>query len=185
MLKNSSDTWGSVAKSFHWLLALFIAAQLLLGKIAEEAAVSPRKLDLFVWHKSIGVTILLLVIFRIAWRLTHTTPAPATAGGRWEHWAARASHTLLYMLMIAVPISGWWVSDTSRIPFEAFWLIPVPDLLAADRAASQAAELVHGILTKTLLVLIALHIAAALRHHFILRNDTLRRMFPSRRRSST
>jgi cytochrome b561 len=157
----------------------------LLGKIAEEAAVSPRKLDLFVWHKSIGVTILLLVIFRIAWRLTHTTPGPATAGGRWEHWAARASHTLLYMLMIAVPISGWWVSDTSRIPFEAYWLIPVPDLLAADRAASQAAELVHGILTKTLLALIALHIAAALRHHFILRNDTLRRMLPSRRRSST
>jgi cytochrome b561 len=93
-----------------------------------------------------------------------------------------ASHTLLYVLMIAVPISGWWVSDTSRIPFKAFWLVPVPDLLTADKAASQVAGLVHGILTKTLLVLIALHLAAALRHHFILRNDTLRRMMPSRRR---
>jgi cytochrome b561 len=83
--------------------------------------------------------------------------------------------------MIAVPLSGWWVSDTSRIPFEAFWLVPVPDFLEANRDASQVAEVVHGILTKALLVLIVVHIVAALRHHFILGNDTLRRMSPFRR----
>lgn len=142
---------------------------------------SPHKLDLFVWHKSIGVTILLLLGLRIAWRLANAPPKAVAGVARWEHLAARAGHILLYTLMIAVPISGWWVSDTSRIPFEAFWLVPVPDLLEANRDASQVAEVVHGILTKTLLVLIVVHIAAALRHHFILRNDTLRRMLPFRR----
>ena len=182
MLKNSDNAWGVVAKTFHWLLAVIIIAQLVLGKVAEEASVSPQKLDLFVWHKSIGVTVLLLVALRIAWRLVITPPRAVAGVARWEHWAARASHALLYILMIVVPISGWWVSDTSRIPFKAFWLIPVPDFLAADRDASQAAEVVHGILTTTLLVLIVVHILAALRHHFILRNDTLRRMLPFRRR---
>jgi cytochrome b561 len=182
MLRNRDDAWGAVAKTFHWLFAVVILAQLVLGKVADDAKLSPLKLDLFVWHKSIGVTLLLLAVFRIAWRLANRPPSAISAGTRWEHWAAMASHTLLYVLMIAVPISGWWVSDTSRIPFKAFWLVPVPDLLTADKAASQVAGLVHGILTKTLLVLIALHLAAALRHHFILRNDTLRRMMPSRRR---
>lgn len=182
MLRNSDKDWGAVAKSFHWLFAAIIFAQFALGKIAEEMSVSPQKLELFVWHKSIGVTVLLLAFLRLAWRLTDAPPRLATARARWEHLAAKTSHSLLYMLMIAVPLSGWWISDTSRIPFKAFWLVPVPDFLAADKAASQAAESVHGFLTAALLALIVVHVAAALRHHFILRNDTLRRMLPSRRR---
>ncbi|NQV86884.1 MAG: cytochrome b [Woeseiaceae bacterium] len=180
MLKNTGDTWGVVARTFHWVFAVIIFVQLVLGKVAEEARMSPQKLDLFVWHKSIGVTILLLLTFRIVWRLINTPPETVAGIARWEHWAARVGHILLYGLMIAVPISGWWVSDTSRIPFEAFWLLPVPDLLEANRDVSQVAETVHGILTKTLLVLIVVHIVAALRHHFILGNDTLRRMLPFR-----
>jgi len=80
-----------------------------------------------------------------------------------------------------VPLSGWWISDTSRIPFKAFWLVPMPDLLAADRDMSQLAATVHGILVTALLVLVAVHVLAALRHHFVLHNDTLRRMLPRRR----
>ena len=185
MLKNSDNTWGLIAKTFHWLLAVMILGQFVLGKVAEEAQMSPRKLDLFVWHKSIGVTILLLVALRIVWRLANTPPGPVVGIARWEHRAARVGHTLLYVLLIFVPVSGWWISDTSRIPFKAYWLVSVPDLLAADRAASQAAEAVHGILTTTLLVLIAVHIFAALRHHYLLRNDTLRRMLPARRGSDS
>ncbi len=181
MLKNTDDAWGIVAKAFHWVFAVIILAQLVLGKVAEEAQVSPQKLDLFVWHKSIGVTILLLLTLRIVWRLVNAPPKAVAGVARWEHWAARVGHILLYTLMIAVPLSGWWVSDTSRIPFEAFWLVPVPDFLEANRDASQVAEVVHGILTKALLVLIVVHIVAALRHHFILGNDTLRRMSPFRR----
>ena len=82
MLKNTDDAWGIVAKAFHWVFAVIILAQLVLGKVAEEAQVSPQKLDLFVWHKSIGVTILLLLTLRIVWRLINTPPkAVATASG--------------------------------------------------------------------------------------------------------
>ena len=80
--------------------------------------------------------------------------------------------------MIAVPLTGWWVSDTSRIPFRLFWSVPVPDLMEPDRDLSELAAGVHGILTKLLLVVVVVHIIAALRHHLLLRNDTLLRMLP-------
>jgi cytochrome b561 len=141
------------------------------------------KLDLFVWHKSIGLTILLLVLLRFAWRLTHRPPAPAADIPRWETRLARVGHGLLYVLMFAVPLTGWWVSDTSRIPFRAFWQLPVPDLLPASREMSMLAANIHGGLTNLLLLVAVLHIAAALRHHFLLRNETLTRMLPGRGQS--
>jgi cytochrome b561 len=179
--KNTEYAWGAVAKAFHWLLAIVILGQLALGKVAEEASLSPLKLDLFVWHKSIGVTILVLVMLRITWRLRNPPPAPVPGDGRWETLLAKAGHTLLYVLMFAVPLSGWWVSDSSRIPFRAYWLVPMPDLIPADRAMQELAEDVHGTLIWILLAVVVVHIAAALRHHFWLRNETLRRMLPGRR----
>jgi cytochrome b561 len=181
VLRNTDHSWGVVSKGLHWLLAIMILGQFVLGMVAEEAQVSPRKLDLFVWHKSLGLTILLLVALRIAWRLANRPPGPVPGIARWEHRAARTGHALLYLLLLAVPLSGWWISDTSRIPFKAFWLVPMPDLLAADRDMSQLAATVHGILVTALLVLVAVHVLAALRHHFVLHNDTLRRMLPRRR----
>lgn len=174
--KNTEVAWGSIARSFHWLLAILILGQLALGKIAEGAKLSPLKLDLFVWHKSIGVTILALVMLRLAWRLGNPPPAPPAAMPRWETKLAAVGHTLLYVLMLAVPLSGWWISDSSRIPFKAYWILPMPDLLAVDRSVQEIAEGMHDVLTMVLLVVVIVHIAAALRHHFYLRNQILRRM---------
>jgi cytochrome b561 len=84
----------------------------------------------------------------------------------------------LYGLLFAVPVSGWWISDSSRIPFKAFWTVPMPDWLPTDRTVQEAAEDVHGMLIIALLVVLAIHVLAALRHHFLLRNDTLKRMLP-------
>ncbi len=178
--RNTAQSWGAVAKSFHWVLALLILCQLALGKIAEGARLSPLKLDLFVWHKSIGLTILLLVILRLAWRLNN--PPPSTPAGipAWETKLARIGHILLYVLMFAVPMTGWWISDTSRIPFKVFWLVPVPDLIATDKGMSELASEVHGALTTLLLLIVLIHIAAALRHHFFLHNRILTRMLPWR-----
>ena len=178
--KNDEFTWGAVAKSFHWVVAALILGQLVLGKVADEMALSPQKLDLFVWHKSIGVSILLLALFRLLWRAGNAPPAPPQGIPRWETLSARIGHALLYLLLIAVPISGWWISDSSRIPFRAFWIVPMPDWLPTDRAIQEAAEDVHGMLIIALLAVLAVHVAAALRHHFLLRNDTLRRMLPWR-----
>jgi cytochrome b561 len=180
IMKNSADRWGIVAKSFHWVIALLILGQLVLGTIAEEMRLSPLKLDMFVWHKSIGVTILLLVVLRVAWRLNNPPPATPPDIPAWETTLARIGHALLYLLMFAVPLTGWWVSDTTRIPFKAFWLVPMPDLMTADREMSDLAADVHGALTKLLLLVVVIHIAAALRHHFYLHNKILIRMLPWR-----
>ncbi len=175
----NDSTWGVIARSFHWLIALLIFGQFVLGWVAEDMRMSPDKFELFVWHKSIGVTVLLLVALRLAWRLRTNPPQPLASG--LELMLARLGHALLYVLMFAVPLSGWWISDTSRIPFRIFWHVPTPDLMEASREASELAAQVHGILTTLLLLLVVLHSVAALRHHFLLRDATLLRMLPLRR----
>ena len=114
------------------------------------------------------------------WRLNN--PPPATPDGipGGETIAARIGHALLYLLMFAVPLTGWWVSDTTRIPFKAFWLVPMPDLIETNREMSDLAADVHGALTKLLLLVVVIHVAAALRHHFFLHNKILARMLPWR-----
>jgi cytochrome b561 len=181
--KNTNHAWGAIAKSFHWLVAAMILGQLVLGRVADKSALSPAKLDLFVWHKSLGVTILLLAVLRLAWRLVN--PPPRTPAGipRFATLLAKSGHTVLYLLMFAVPLSGWWVSDSSRVPFKAFWIIPMPDFLPVDRSMQELAGQIHGLLISVLLAVVLVHTAAALRHHFVLRNETLIRMLPVRRPS--
>jgi cytochrome b561 len=141
---------------------------------------TPAKLDLFVWHKSIGVTVLLLAVLRLAWRLANPPPALPAATPPWERKFAAAAHWVLYLLLFAVPLSGWWVSDASRVPFKGFFFLPMPDFIATDRALQESAAEVHEVLTMTLLIVVLGHVAAALRHHFLLRDDVLRRMLTGR-----
>lgn len=180
-LRNSRDTWGAVARALHWLIAALILVQFLIGSIAEDMKLTPAKLDLFVWHKSIGVTVLLLAVLRLAWRLGNAPPAPPAGTPQWERRLAAAAHAVLYALIFAVPLSGWWVSDASRVPFKAFFILPMPDFIVTDRAVQEAAAEVHEALTVALLVVVILHIVAALRHHFLLHDDVLRRMLTGRR----
>ena len=178
--RNSAETWGLVARAFHWLIAALVLAQFAIGTIAEEMKLTPAKLDLFVWHKSLGVTVLVLAVLRLAWRLGNPPPAPPAGTPCWERRLAAAAHWLLYILVFAVPLSGWWVSDASRVPFKAFFLLPMPDFIATDRALQEAAAEVHEVLTMTLLVVVIFHVAAGLRHHFVLHDDVLRRMLTGR-----
>lgn len=179
-LRNSADSWGAVARGFHWLIAALILAQFAIGSIAEEMKLTPAKLDLFVWHKSLGVTVLALAVFRLAWRFVNPTPAPPPGIPNWEQKLAAVAHGLIYVLIFAVPLSGWLVSDASRVPFKAFFIVSMPDLIATNHDLQEAAAEVHEALTTALLLLVILHVAAALRHHFLLRDDVLRRMLTGR-----
>lgn len=178
--RNSSETWGTVARGFHWLIALLILAQFVIGSVAEEMKLTPAKLDLFVWHKSIGVTIFALAVLRLLWRLGNPPPAMPAGTPRWEYRLAALGHWVLYALMFAVPISGWLVSDASRVPFKAYFVLPMPDLIETSRSLQEAAEEVHEVLTMTLLIVVVVHFVAALRHHFLLHDDVLRRMLTGR-----
>jgi cytochrome b561 len=174
--RNSPDTWGAVTRGLHWLIAVLILAQFVIGSVAEEMKLTPTKLDLFVWHKSIGVTILVLAVLRLLWRLANRPPAPPAGMPDWERKLAAFAHWVLYALIFAVPLSGWWISDASKVPFKAYFLVPMPDFIPTDRALQEAAAEVHEVLTMTLLVVVIAHLAAALRHHFVLHDDVLRRM---------
>jgi cytochrome b561 len=178
MLRNDADSWGAPAKLFHWLMAALILAQIALGLLAAGWRLSPTKIELFFWHKSTGMLILALLALRLAWRLANPTPALPSGMPAWERAAARASHLLLYVLMIALPLTGWIVNSASNIPFRIFWTIPLPAIVGPDKAAADAFALVHrGLFVILALVLVA-HIGAALRHHFVKRNAVLARMLP-------
>jgi cytochrome b561 len=179
--RNTADSWGAAARGLHWLIAALILAQFVIGSIAEEMKLTPAKLDLFVWHKSIGITVLLLAILRLVWRMGNPPPLPLTGMPEWERKLAAVAHWVIYVLIFAVPLSGWWVSDASRVPFTAFFVVPMPDLIATDRALQEAAAEVHESLTTALLIVVIVHVAAALRHHFLLHDDVLRRMLTGRR----
>jgi len=182
VLRNDDDSWGAPAKLFHWLMAVLIFAQIALGLLAASWRLSPTKLNLFFWHKSTGMLILALLALRLLWRLANRTPElPANMPG-WERAAARLSHGLLYVLMIALPITGWIVNSASNIPFRIFWLIPLPAIVAPDKATADLAALVHGGLFALLALVLVAHIGAALRHHFVKRNTVLVRMLPWRTR---
>lgn len=169
--------WNPLARAFHWAMAVLILAQGVAGWIGHEMERSPAKIEVMTAHKSLGITLLLLVLLRLAWRATHRAPPPPPGSGRWEIRAAWLSHLGLYLLMIALPLSGWLSASTSIVPWKLWWVIPWPDIAATDEALHEIAEETHEVLVKVLIALLTVHVAAALRHHFLKRNDVLARMW--------
>ena len=174
--QNRDEQWGWPGKAFHWLTVLLITIQIPLGFYAEEMKLSPLKFDLFVWHKSIGFVILLLTISRLLWRINGSVPNVAV-GTSMQQTLAKASHGVLCVLILLLPISGWIISSAANIPINLFWLVELPAIAGPDEVLKELAEVVHTTCVALLLAVLALHIGAALRHHFILRDTILKRMW--------
>jgi len=170
--------WTPTAKVFHWSTAVLIAVMFGLGWIAVTYPMSPTKITLFNWHKSLGLFILAWVLLRLVWRLTHRAPALPDGLSRAERLGAHCSHAGLYLLMLAMPVSGWVINSAADFPLKWFGLFPVPQLAAPDEGLQETAETVHFILFCTLLGVVVVHVAAALHHHYVRKNDVLRRMLP-------
>jgi cytochrome b561 len=178
MFRNTANAWGAPAKLLHWTIAALVFAQIALGWMAVSWRLSPAKLDLFVWHKSTGMLILVLMAARIVWRLGNPVPALPKAMAPLERGAARLTHVLLYVLLVATPVTGWIVASASNIPFRMYWLIPVPSIVAPDKATEGFAARVHFSLFIVSSVLLLAHVGAAVRHHFVKRDGVLIRMLP-------
>ena len=166
------------AVTLHWIIVLAIVTAASVGLYMAGLAFSPQKLRLYSWHKWIGVTIFLLAVARVLWRLTHPAPPLPRTIARWQRTAAAVSHVLLYALVLVIPVSGWLMSSALGVKTVYLGLVPLPDLLAKNKALGEVLKQVHGWLNGTLAVLVLLHAAAALKHHFVERDDVLHRMVP-------
>ena len=168
----------ATAKALHWAMAILIFGLLGLGFYMQGLPLSPEKLKLYSWHKWAGVTAFLLVLVRLAWRAAHRPPPLPPAMPPALRFAAHAGHFLLYALMLAVPLTGWLMSSAKGFQTVWFGVLPIPDLLAKDKATGDLLQGVHMGLNFLFAAVIAGHIGAALKHHFIDRDDILTRMLP-------
>ena len=166
----------------HWAIALLIFAALPLGVYMGDLPLSPDKLRLFSYHKWIGVTVFVLSLLRVAARVAFAPPALPEAMPRWEQSAAVAMHALLYALIFVVPLSGWVMSSATGFQTVWFGVLPLPDLVGKKKELAESLKLLHKNLNIVIVVLIIVHVTAALKHHVIERDAVLARMLAWRRR---
>jgi cytochrome b561 len=166
------------AIALHWLTLLLIATGFSLGRWMVDLPIAPQTLRVYAYHKWIGITVFLLTLVRLTWRLAHPVPPPAGLP-TWQRRAAAVSHALLYVLMLAIPVSGWLFSSASGVQVVYLGLVALPNLVAKDHALATILKSVHFTLNFTLLALVLVHAGAALRHHFVDRDRVLVRMLPA------
>lgn len=173
---NSVLRYTTPAIVLHWLVALLIFAAFPLGVYMHELPLSPDKLKLYSYHKWIGITILMLASLRVVWRMTHTPPPLPADMVVWQRRASQVVHGLLYVLILAIPLSGWLMSSAKGFQTVWFGVLPLPDLIGKDKALGEQLGALHQILNFTLLALVVLHVGAALKHHFLERQPFMQRM---------
>jgi cytochrome b561 len=167
------------AIAFHWLIALLIVSGFALGLVMTSIpGFTPNKLRYFSWHKWIGVTAFALVLLRIVWRWTHSAPPLPGHMSGWQRLAAQAVHVLLYLLMIAVPVTGYLYSSAANVPVVYLGIVPLPRIIGPDPMLKLILKTAHITLDYCLGALVLLHAAAALKHQWIDRDGLLSRMIP-------
>lgn len=177
-----SDVYTRTAVALHWLVALLILAALPLGLYMTGLKLSPLKLQLYAYHKWLGVTVAWLVLLRLVWRVRHPAPPLPMSVPAWQQQAASALHHLLYVLMLLLPLSGWLMSSAKGVQTVYLGVLPLPDLLSKDEGLGELLALFHATLAYALAALVAAHVAAALKHQFVDRDGVLARMLPFLRR---
>jgi cytochrome b561 len=178
-----TSKYTSLAIAFHWLLALMIFISFSVGLYMADLPFSPTRLKLYNWHKWAGVTILALSAARLLWRLTHRPPPLPEGMPNWQRTASHISHAALYVLFFAVPLTGWAYSSAAGFPIVWFGVMPLPDFVPKDRALAEAIKPFHWIAAYSLAAVVLIHIAAALKHHFMDRDTVLARMLPKFKKS--
>lgn len=177
-----TDVYTRTAVALHWLVALLILAAFPLGLYMTGLKLSPLKLQLYAYHKWLGVTVIGLVVVRLLWRLRHPAPPLPMSMPVWQQQAAGALHHLLYVLMLLLPVSGWLMSSAKGVQTVYLGLLPLPDLLAKDDTLGELLAQVHAGLAYALAALVGAHIGAALKHQLVDHDGVLARMLPFLRR---
>jgi cytochrome b561 len=174
------EKYSNGAITLHWLTAVLIVTNLLLGLSMVPLPISPQKLYWYQYHKWIGITVFLLTCARLGWRWAKPAPSPVPMP-QWQRRTAAATHVLLYVLLLVIPLSGWVYSSSTGVQVVYVRLVPLPDLVPNDKALAHVLKTVHVSLNFLLFVLVCVHAAAALKHHFVDRDPALKRMLPGAR----
>lgn len=180
------ERWGAVSQLFHWISALLIVALGALGLYMTELDSPVERIRVYALHKSLGITLLAIVLLRLSWRFARRASAPGPIAGvsPWMHRAAGTGHTLLYAMMVLVPLTGWLLNSASGYPLQWFGRFNLPAIAGKDHDLHELAEDLHELGFWILVALVAGHVLAALYHHVFLGDGTLHRMLPWRRRVS-
>ena len=184
-MKTIVSKYSKPAIFFHWITVILIVLGFSLGLYMVNLKLSPEKLQLYSRHKWIGITVLLIAVLRLAWRATHPAPPLPTTIPKWQRSAAESVHVVLYILIFAIPLSGWMFSSASGFSVKYFGVIPLPDLVSKSKLLAAQMQIVHQTLAWGLAAIVGLHVAAALKHHFFDRDDVLIRMLPFLRRKQS
>jgi cytochrome b561 len=176
--KTTPVRYGALAQLFHWVIAALIVTQFVLARIGDGLPLGARKLALLARHKSVGMTILMLAILRLLWRFKAAPPALPSGMSRIEQIAARWTHLAFYVLLFAMPLTGWMMSSAKNYSVSWFGLFTWPNLIGKNEAAFDLLKTTHDTLSDVLFAIAVLHILAALKHHFWNRDDVLVRMLP-------
>ena len=177
-LRNSAERWGAISIGLHWLVVLLVVTIAVLGLYMTDLPIGLYKVKVYALHKSLGLTVLALGVLRLAWIVFGGRPQALPGDPAWQRLAAKLTHWALYALLLIVPLSGWWYNSVAGFGLRWFGLFQVPDLAAADATLKAMAKERHEVLFYVLAGLVAVHAAAALWHHYALRDHTLRRMLP-------
>ena len=176
-LRNNDRQWGSISKFFHWIIALAIVGNGIFGLMMDLAGSPMRKINWLALHKSIGLTVLALILLRIVWRAFDRRP-PDEPMPRWQALAAHAMHGVLYVVIVAIPLSGWWFNSVTGKPLQWFKQFNLPALGEKNDALRHFAHGVHEYLFWFLVLLLLAHVGGALKHHVFDNDNVLRRMLP-------
>jgi len=178
MIGNTSEGWGWPARTFHWGIAAMILAQFGLGLWMDDVPTRAERPYYESLHASIGISILALMVLRLAWRAMNVKPAPPPGTPAWQRTVARGVHWALYVVTFAAVLAGWMLagSDDQPIPVRMFGLIDMPQLVSAASPLHDLLGEVHETLVFTLIALVVVHTAAALYHMAVLRDGVMRRM---------
>ncbi|XQA73575.1 cytochrome b [Xanthomonas sacchari] len=177
--RNTPDRWGSVSQTLHWLIAALILLLGVVGLTMGELPKTPKYFWVYTAHKSLGLTVLALVIVRLGWRLYAGVPKPVPGTPGWQERIADATHALLYVMIFAIPLSGWLYDSASGLrPFRWFGLIAVPKLSAPNEHLRDLSHTAHEWGFWLLIAVVLAHAGAAFYHHLFQRDATLARMLP-------
>lgn len=178
-LKNTEHRWGGISQALHWLVVVLILALAIVGLTMGDLPRTPKYFWVYTAHKSLGITVLVLVLLRLLWRWYAGAPRPVEGTPGWQHRIASVTHWLLYALILAMPLSGWLYDSASGLrPFKLFGLVTMPKLVGPNEFIRTWSHSAHEILFWVLVALVVAHAGAAIYHHLFQRDATLARMLP-------